>query len=91
MIRACSIALIFGAAQVAPLWAQDTLEANVAAMTAAVEEAGCLVTAENGDAVAAASGLTEEETMAVIAQMYADGLVALTAEGSMKLTNEVCQ
>ncbi len=59
-------------------------------MTAAVEEAGCVVTADNGDAVLAASGLNEEQTMAVIAQMYADGLVALTETGDMKLTNEVC-
>ena len=83
---AVSLALI-----AAPVWAQASLEENVAAMTTAVEEAGCLVTAENGDAVATASGLTEEETMAVIAQMYTDGLVSLTEDGSMKLTNEVCQ
>ncbi len=59
-------------------------------MTTAVEEAGCIVSADNGDAVLAASGLNEEQTMAVIAQMYADGLVTLTETGDMKLTNEVC-
>ena len=60
-------------------------------MTKAVEEAGCVVTAENGDAVLAAAGLGQEQTMAVIAQMYADGAVELTETGDMKLTNEVCQ
>ena len=60
-------------------------------MTVAVQEAGCVVTAENGDAVQAASGLDAEQTMAVITQMYNDGLVALQADGTMKLTNEVCQ
>ncbi len=74
----------------APAFAQDADEASVAAMTKAIEDAGCVVTAENGDAVLAASGLTEEETMAVIATMYGAGLVGLDAEGSMTLTNEVC-
>ena len=73
----------------APVAAQTADE--VAAMTVAVQEAGCVVTAENGDAVQAASGLDAEQTMAVITQMYNDGLVALQADGTMKLTNEVCQ
>lgn len=72
----------------APAFAQTADE--IAAMTKAVEEAGCLVTAENGDAVLAATGLNEEQTMAVVAQMYADGLVELQAGGAMKLTNETC-
>ena len=62
----------------------------MAAMTLAIEDAGCVVTAENGDAVLAASGLGEEETMAVIAALYTQGLVALLADGTMKLTNEAC-
>lgn len=87
MIRLWPVALVFGAS--APAFAQSDEE--VAAMTTAVEAAGCIVTAENGDAVMEASGLNEEQTMAVIAQMYTDGLVSLTAEGNMKLTNETCQ
>ncbi|WP_296420918.1 hypothetical protein [Pseudooctadecabacter sp.] len=84
MIRfACVFALM-----AAPVVAQT--EDEVAAMTRAVEEAGCVVTADNGDAVQAASGLDADQTMAVIAQMYNDGLVALQADGTMKLTNEVC-
>lgn len=71
-----------------PAIAQDA--DAVAAMTAAIQDAGCVVTAENGDAVLAASGLTEDETMSVIAALYEDGLVALQADGTMKLTNEVC-
>ncbi|MCW1949871.1 MAG: hypothetical protein KIH44_000685 [Octadecabacter sp.] len=75
----------------APAIAQDADEASVAAMTAAILDAGCLVTAENGDAVLEASGLTEEETMSVIATMYAAGSVALEADGTMKLINEACE
>jgi hypothetical protein len=71
----------------APAMAQDD---PVAAMTAAIEHAGCVVTPDNGDVVLAASGLDENETMAVIAQMYGDGLVALQDDGTMKLTNEAC-
>lgn len=73
----------------APAVAQDA--DAIAAMTTAIEEAGCVVTAENGDAVLAASGLSEDDTMAVIAALYGDGLVALQADGTMKLTNEVCE
>lgn len=82
-------ASVFFAVLATPLCAQTADE--VAAMTKAVEEAGCVVTAENGDAVLATSGLSEEQTMAVIAQMYTDGAVTLTADGNMKLTNEVCE
>lgn len=72
-----------------PLAAQTADE--IAAMTTAIEQAGCVVTAENGDAVLDASGLDQDQTMAVIAAMYADGLVALQSDGTMKLTNETCQ
>ena len=74
-----------------PAFAQDADEASVAAMTAAILDADCLVTAENGDAVLEASGLSEEETMSVIATMYAAGSVALEADGSMKLIDEACE
>lgn len=72
-----------------PAMAQD--EDAIAAMTTAIQDAGCVVTADNGDAVLAASGLSEEETMAVIAALYGDGLVTLQEDGTMKLTNEVCE
>jgi len=75
----------------APALAQNADDADVAAMTAAIEDAGCTVTAENGDAVLAASGLSEEQTMDVIATMYADGAIALEADGSMSLFSEACQ
>ncbi|MCF2872113.1 hypothetical protein L0664_13640 [Octadecabacter sp. G9-8] len=70
-----------------PALAQDD---PVAAMTTAIEDAGCIVTAENGDAVLAASGLNEEQTIEVIAELYTTGLVALQEDGTMKLTNETC-
>ncbi|PVA07960.1 hypothetical protein [Thalassorhabdomicrobium marinisediminis] len=71
-----------------PALAQSADE--VTAMTMAIEAAGCSVTADNGDAVLAASGLDEEQTMAVIAALYEDGLVALEADGSMSLSSEAC-
>lgn len=70
--------------------AQDADEAMIAAMTTAIEDAGCVVTADNGDEVAEASGLNEEDTIAVIAALYDDGLVALQADGTMKLTSANC-
>lgn len=85
MIRSVSLAL---AVCVTPVVAQTGTD--VLAMTAAIEAAGCVVTAENGDAVLATSGLDEDQTMVVIAQLYEDGLVDLQADGSMKLTNDTC-
>lgn len=84
MIRFAAILV----AMAGPAFAQTAGE--IAAMTRAVEEAGCVVTAQNGDAVLAASGLDQDQTMAVIAKLYEDGLVSLQADGSMKLTNETC-
>lgn len=75
----------------APAFAQTADDADVAAMVAAIEEAGCLVTADNGDAILEASGLAEEQTMDVIAALYVDGKVALTEEGNMALLTEACQ
>ncbi|SLN58357.1 hypothetical protein [Pseudooctadecabacter jejudonensis] len=72
----------------APAFAQTADE--VAAMTAAIEEAGCFVTADNGDEVQQASGLDADQTVAVITKMYGDGMVALTEDGNMKLTSEAC-
>ncbi|MBU2993819.1 hypothetical protein Q4555_11710 [Octadecabacter sp. 1_MG-2023] len=71
-------------------FAQGASEANIAAMVAAIEDAGCVVTADNGDAVHLASGLTEDETMAVVLTMYADGMVALEEDGTMSLFTEAC-
>lgn len=81
----CAIAAVVAL----PAFAQT--EGEVAAMTRAVEEAGCIVTAENGDAVQQASGLDADQTIAVITQMYNDGLVALQDDGTMKLTNDTCE
>ncbi len=84
MIRTLSLSLTLLAA---PAFAQ---EASVAALTTAIVDAGCVVTAENGDAVLAASGLNEEETMDAVAAMYAAGLVGLEPDGSMTLNHEAC-
>jgi diacylglycerol kinase family enzyme len=80
--------LVVLALMASPAFAQDA--DAVASMTKAIEDAGCVVTAENGHAVLSASSLTEDETMAVIAALYGDGLVSLQADGTMKLTNDVC-
>lgn len=85
-----TLALILGVTLSSSAFAQDTLQADIDAMTIAIQDAGCLVTAENGDAVLGASGLEENATMAVIEAMYRSGIVSLEADGSMKLTNEVC-
>jgi hypothetical protein len=87
MMRAVIVSLTLLAS---PAVAQDADDASVVALTIAIEESGCTVTPENGDAVLAASGLSEDNTMPVIAAMYADGLIALAADGTMTLTNEVC-
>lgn len=87
-MRALSVAFLCCAS---PVFAQDTDAADVAALTVAIQDAGCIVTAENGDAILAASGLSDEDTMSVVATMYAAGVVALEADGTMKLTNEVCK
>lgn len=73
-----------------PALAQTAPQEDVEAMTRAILDVECLVTADNGDAVKLASGLDEEETMAVIAALYSDGLVALQADGSMVLSHEDC-
>ena len=82
--------MIVAALLATPALAQDAPQADIDAMTMAIEEAGCIVTVENGDAVLAASGLDQDQTMAVIATLYEQGLVALQEDGTMKLTNEAC-
>jgi hypothetical protein len=74
----------------APAFAQESVVADVAALIKAIEDAGCSVTSENDDAVLAASGLSEEETFAVITTLYADGIVGLEADGTMSLSTEAC-
>jgi hypothetical protein len=90
MMRAALILTLLAA----PAFAQESVVADVAdvaALTKAIEDAGCTVTSENGDAVLAASGLSEEETFAVITTLYADGLVGLEADGTMSLSTEACE
>ena len=88
MIRAAALLALLTAA---PALAQQQADPeDVAAMTRAIEEAGCIVTVENGDAIMAASGLSPDEVNAVIAQLYASGALALREDGSAELTNETC-
>ncbi|WIV51700.1 hypothetical protein QQG91_04440 [Marivivens sp. LCG002] len=70
-----------------PVFADEAVDKLVVA----IEEAGCVVTMQNGDAVYAASGLSEEEIFAAVQKLYEQGLVSLEADGSMSLKSDVCQ
>lgn len=71
--------------------AQQADPADIAAMVAAIEAAGCVVTLENGETVQEASGLGEEQVVAVIAALYGQGAIDLTEDGSVRLTTGGCQ
>lgn len=71
-----------------PVVAQDV--DPVPALVTAIEQAGCIVTVDNSDAVLAASGLDNDQTIAAIEALYLAGAVSLLEDGSMKLTNETC-
>ena len=79
------VALAFGLAS--PAFADEATDSLVKA----IEDAGCKVTAANGDAVYAASGLTEEEVFAAVNALYQQGLASLEADGSMTLKTGACQ
>ncbi len=66
-------------------------QAENAALIAAIEAAGCLVTAENSGAVARAAGLNEQQVYDAVAALYDAGLVRLEADGSMRLITGSCQ
>ena len=88
MIRAAAVLALVTAA---PALAQQQADPkDVAAMTRAIEDAGCVVTIKNGEAVMAASGLAPEDVDAVIAQLHAAGRLTLQDDGTAKLTNETC-
>jgi hypothetical protein len=88
MIRAAAVLALVTAA---PALAQQQADAeDVAAMTRAIEDAGCVVTVENGDAIMAASGLSPDRVTAVIARLHASGALALREDGSAELTNDTC-
>ncbi|HKL68704.1 hypothetical protein [Salibaculum sp.] len=88
MIRAAALLALVTAA---PALAQQQADPeDVASMAQAIEEAGCVVTVENGDTIMAASGLPPEKVNAVIAELYASGALALREDGSAELTNETC-
>ncbi len=62
-----------------------------AALIAAIEAAGCLVTTENGDAVTRAAGLNDQQVYAAVAALYDAGQVRLEADGSMRLITGACK
>jgi len=78
-------ALTFGLST--PAFANEAVDKLVKA----IEAAGCAVTVQNGDAVYASSGLTEEEIFAAVGALYEQGLVSLEADGSMTLKSGACQ
>lgn len=81
---------LFFVTSLAPMSAMaDTHDQN-AALIQAIEDAGCVVDTENGDAVLAASGLSEEEVFAAVQSLYEAGLAVLEPDGSMTLQTEAC-
>ncbi len=85
MRTALALALTFGCT---PAFAGD---AENAALIAAIAAAGCLVTAENGDAIARAAGLNDQQVYDAVAALYEAGQVRLETDGSMRLTTGTCQ
>lgn len=67
------------------------VSADQAALAKAIEAAGCVVNAENGDAIFQASGLTEEQVFAAVAALYEAGQAVLQPDGSMSLQTEACK
>ena len=66
-------------------------EAENAALMAAIEAAGCVVTVENGDAVTRAAGLNDQQVYDAVAALYDTGQVRLEADGSMRLITGACK
>ncbi|NBD29007.1 MAG: hypothetical protein GVY31_03080 [Alphaproteobacteria bacterium] len=89
MIRvAAAIALC---ALAAPAIAQQEPDPeDVAAMITAIEEAGCVITPENGETILEASGIAPEDVSAVVEQLYVSGALMLRDDMSAELTNEAC-
>ncbi len=87
MIKTRLATSLIALALATPVFADETVDKLVTA----IEQAGCVVTMQNGDAVYAASGLSEEEIFAAVQKLYEQGLVALEADGSMSLKSDVCQ
>ena len=67
------------------------VSADQAALAKAIEAAGCVVTAENGDEIFQASDLTEEQVFAAVAALYESGQAVLQPDGSMSLQTEACK
>lgn len=70
--------------------AQEATPSQVEALVTAAAQVGCLVTAENGEAVQAAAGLTDEEITAAIVTLFNAGQVELTPEGNARFTTGPC-
>lgn len=62
---------------------------EVARLIAAIEDAGCVVTALNESAVLQASGLTEQTAMSIVSLMMADGR-AVPQDDDLRLTTGKC-
>lgn len=71
-----------------PATAQDT---PISRLIAAIEAAGCKVTASNGDAILAASGLSEAEVYDAVEELYRSDLALLEPDGSMTLQTDACK
>jgi hypothetical protein len=65
-------------------------DAELASLRAAIVEVGCLVTAANGDAVLAASGLSDGRAGEIVFEMVSRGLAAPEPNGDLRLIDPAC-
>lgn len=88
MIRIIGLAATFGLAAL-PVFAQVTEEQQTA-ITTAIEENGCRVTAENNAAILEAAGLTEADAATVVQALINAGN-AMIEDGELVLKSDACQ
>jgi hypothetical protein len=65
-------------------------DAERAALRAAMLDVGCLVSAANGDAVLAASGLSDGRAGEIVFEMVGRGLAAPDPNGDLRLIDPAC-
>lgn len=87
MIRTLTLAALLGAAAL-PALAQD--EAKRAALAAAIEAAGCRVTAANNAAILEAAGLAEADAATVVQALLEAG-DAVIENGELVLRSGACR
>lgn len=88
-LRLCMIFACLPAVSLADGGSPATAE-EMAALSSAMIEVGCVVGAANADAVLAASGLTDARAGDVVFQMVAQGRATPAANGDLILNDPAC-